>query len=195
MPAQPNPWFSLAQAWEAANKKREEDRKVAATLAVQQQQEAERLELLRRQTEALEALARQGVQQQQPSASSSQPVAPAFTWNAQSAPAPLVAPTPRSTVTDIYKDEAPSPVPPTTKGILNGNGWKVMTQEQRLLYLRAAADGIIQMARALSLPPETRLPLGSIGEIARRLDRFYSTSENVTVPIPGALALLAKKNQ
>jgi len=79
-------------------------------------------------------------------------------------------------------------IPPFTNGMCNGRHWQVFMDKGN--YLVGFLDGL-RAARSPSRPyiPE---PLSMV-ELVKAVDRFYQEPENLAIPVPEALRIVALK--
>jgi len=72
----------------------------------------------------------------------------------------------------------------------NGNYWNALGVAEKAGYLAGYADALNEVCIREKITVAARFPFGlRLGDIAKALDRFYDTPENVRIPIAGALLI------
>jgi hypothetical protein len=92
-----------------------------------------------------------------------------------------------------------------TNGYPNGRFWEVLSNFEKVMYLRGFRDGLTLGAAGEVIPPKKVIEAMSEatdGYYAERftyavdvkeIDKLYAAGENILIPIPGALNYCAKK--
>lgn len=77
----------------------------------------------------------------------------------------------------------------TTSNMINGHLWRQMSGEMKSGYLMGLNEGLL-LGGALDDPNGFKWPNLTFGEIAARLDGFYSDQLNLEIPVEGACNFL-----
>lgn len=91
-----------------------------------------------------------------------------------------------------------------TNGYPNGRFWAVLTDTEKLMYLRGFRDGltlgaagVVSLPKALDAMTEMTNDYYAnrftISDHIKEIDKLYSNRENILLPIPAALNYCAKK--
>ena len=84
-----------------------------------------------------------------------------------------------------------------TATMMNGRGWNTMGRADKVIYVTALHDAVaISVVAGAPVQEQAIWKLGfNIGEYVKELDKVYSATENVRIPIPMAMVYCAARLQ